>query len=435
MGISVRAQASNSGSSTNATVTVPAGAQVGDTILLAFSQGNTDVQTSSPSTATAGPTTQNSTGTFVTKTYLIPVDGTTVAAGSSLACAMSATRQWGMNLLVLTGGVSAASLVQFHNESNANVSNVVMPSLTTTATDFLVELACSKSNGTTITDFTAPSGWTKQSVQSTANTFGPATAFGVYNGNPAAAGTYGGETWTPNQTGGAALGFVLALKSGPTAAFTSSQSGLTLSVDGSSSTAPSPATIASYDWDWGDGSTHGTGATATHSYATAGTYTVKLTVTDSTSTTGTTSTSVTVLSPAGTVTVQSIAVGTGWTPSSGTQLSAVTDGDPTTFITSSSPPTGQEFDFVLQALTTPSAGQPLKVFLAMDSLLASSATLNAQLFEGATQRSSLTGVPIPAGSGSSVSGTVTLTFPWTDVQNITTGGWNSLKVKLQVTAN
>lgn len=435
MGISVRAVAKNSGSSTNATVTIPASAQVGDVIVLAFSQGNTDVQTSSPSTATAGPTTANSTGTLVTKTYLIPVDGTTVAASGSLACAMSATRQWGMNLAVLTGGVGAASLVQFHNESNANTSNVVMPALTTTATDFLMEIAVSKSNGTAVTAFTPPSGWTAQSTQDTANTFGPASVIATYNGNPAAAGTYGSETWTPNQTGGAALGFVLALKPGPTASLTTSPAGLSLSVDGTASSAVSPATISSYDWDWGDSTTHGTGSTASHTYGSAGTYTVKLTVTDSNGNTGSATASVTALSSAGTVTASSVTSSTGWTASSGTVLSAITDSDPTTYDSSSSPPTAQEFDFLLQALTAPTAGQPLKVFLTMDALAASSASLAAQLYEGTTLRSSLTGISIPTGSGGSVSGVVTLTFPWTDVQNVTTGGWNSLKVKLQVTAS
>lgn len=221
----------------------------------------------------------------------------------------------------------------------------------------------------------------------------------------------------------------------PTASFTSSESALTLSVDGTGSTAVSPATISGYDWDWGDGSTHGTGSTASHTYAAAGTYTVVLTVTDSNSLTNASSQSITVAAPTGSVTAQSVNVSTGWTPSSGTVLSCITDGDPTTFDSSSSPPTAQEFDFTLQALSPPSSGQPLKVFLTMDALTASSASLNAQLFEGTTQRSSLTGIAIPAGSGSSVTGVVTLTFPWTDVQNVTTGGWNALKVKLQVTAS
>jgi hypothetical protein len=47
----------------------------------------------------------------------------------------------------------------------------------------------------------------------------------------------------------------------------------------------------------------------------------------------------------------------------------------------------------------------------------------------------LTSVAIAAGSGSSVSNVVTLTFPWSDVQSMTTNGWNAPRVKLQITAS
>ncbi|MBO1031371.1 PKD domain-containing protein, partial [Tessaracoccus sp. SD287] len=64
----------------------------------------------------------------------------------------------------------------------------------------------------------------------------------------------------------------------PTAQFTATTDGRTVSVNGSASSDPD-GTIASFAWDFGDSST-GTGATATHTYAAAGTYTVTLTVTD-----------------------------------------------------------------------------------------------------------------------------------------------------------
>ncbi|CAH0191999.1 PKD domain-containing protein [Microbacterium foliorum] len=65
----------------------------------------------------------------------------------------------------------------------------------------------------------------------------------------------------------------------PTADFTSTASGLTASVNGTTSV-DSDGTIAAYSWNWGDGSAAGTGATATHAYAAPGTYAVTLTVTD-----------------------------------------------------------------------------------------------------------------------------------------------------------
>lgn len=64
----------------------------------------------------------------------------------------------------------------------------------------------------------------------------------------------------------------------PSAAFTATPSGLSVSVDGSAST-DSDGTVASYAWTFGDGTT-GTGKTATHTYQAAGTYDVTLVVTD-----------------------------------------------------------------------------------------------------------------------------------------------------------
>ncbi|MGZ4657425.1 MAG: PKD domain-containing protein [Blastococcus sp.] len=64
----------------------------------------------------------------------------------------------------------------------------------------------------------------------------------------------------------------------PTAAFTSSCSGLGCSFDGTTSS--DNGSISSYAWSWGDSTADGTGAQATHTYAGAGTYSVTLTVTD-----------------------------------------------------------------------------------------------------------------------------------------------------------
>ena len=97
----------------------------------------------------------------------------------------------------------------------------------------------------------------------------------------AAAGTYQVKlTVTDDEgaTGSVTKAVVIKTNQAPTAAFTSTVTGLTAKVDGSGST-DADGTVASYAWDFGDGST-GTGATATRVYAAAGTYQVKLTVTD-----------------------------------------------------------------------------------------------------------------------------------------------------------
>ncbi len=82
----------------------------------------------------------------------------------------------------------------------------------------------------------------------------------------------------------------------PTAAFTSSVTGLTASVDGRTST-DADGSVAAWAWDFGDGST-GTGSTTSHVYAAAGTYTVTLTVTDDKGATATTRSSVVTTRPA-----------------------------------------------------------------------------------------------------------------------------------------
>ncbi|MDO8121480.1 PKD domain-containing protein, partial [Isoptericola sp. b490] len=70
----------------------------------------------------------------------------------------------------------------------------------------------------------------------------------------------------------------VAANQSPTAAFTATPAGLSVSVDGSGSSDPEGGAL-SYVWDFGDGST-GSGATTSHTYASAGTYTISLTVTD-----------------------------------------------------------------------------------------------------------------------------------------------------------
>ena len=83
--------------------------------------------------------------------------------------------------------------------------------------------------------------------------------------------------------------------SAPTAAFSSSTSGLTAQFDGTGSFDTDGA-VATYAWVFGDGSS-GTGATTPHTYAAAGTYPVTLTVTDDDGATDAVTKQVTVSAP------------------------------------------------------------------------------------------------------------------------------------------
>lgn len=433
----VVSSATSNGNSTSPSITLPSGIQTGDLIYLVIHDGGTATLSAAPSgySLVDGP---EQAGSNTCQGWIYSKTATSADSGTAVSATLSTALRWAMMALIVRNGAFDAVTYGVAASTLTTTNNVTAftPVANNCLAMFLMDMSSGSGVGNMAT--TPPTGWTE--VVDFSGTTGSLDV-GLYAATKqlsGQAGTLQSATTCTTNVNHRANGWVLTLApvNAPTASFTiTSQVALALSVDGTGSTAVTPATISSYDWDWGDGTTHGTGSTASHTYSAGGTYTVTLTVTDSNSHTGSTSQTVTVAPAAGTVTAQSVNVSTNWTASSGTVLSCITDGDPTTFVTSSTPPTGQEFDFTLQALTPPSTGQPLKVFLTMDALLATSATLNAQLFEGTTQRSSLTGVTIPAGSGSSVTGSVTLTFPWTDVSTITTGGWNALKVKLQVTAS
>ncbi|MGM1029614.1 MAG: PKD domain-containing protein [Actinomycetota bacterium] len=85
---------------------------------------------------------------------------------------------------------------------------------------------------------------------------------------------------------------VTAANQAPTASFTVTREGMTVSVDGSASS-DADGTIASHAWTFGDGAT-ATGATASHTYTADGTRTITLTVVDDAGASASTTRTVTV---------------------------------------------------------------------------------------------------------------------------------------------
>ncbi|MFD3444891.1 PKD domain-containing protein [Microbacteriaceae bacterium 4G12] len=228
----------------------------------------------------------------------------------------------------------------------------------------------------------------------------------------------------------------------PVARFTSSTSGLTASVNASTST-DSDGTIASYAWNFGDGST-GTGATATRTYAAAGTYTVTLTATDDDGATDTETGTVTVTAPTtpptGALAVDSFGrtitgglgtaeTGGAWTLSSGSTNYAVTDG---------------------QARITTPAGSTRYAYLAGVSSVDTDAQVSASLSQRPTAGSAYVGV-IGRRVGSldyraraivSATGSVQLqlqqtatTLTTSTVSGLTVNAGEQLRLRLEVTGS
>jgi PKD repeat protein len=214
-------------------------------------------------------------------------------------------------------GAAQQGLVRFAARTVAGNPNSHGPELTSTA---MTPTLTSPSPGTVRVSF--PTNWDRDDGTLTyrvvrdgnlanpvytvdsASTFWNLPAL-VYTDTAVSGGTHAYRIYvndpSGNQAGSPVTSVAVAggTNSAPTAAFTPTTNGLTVSVNGSGSADPD-GSIAGYSWDFGDGGT-GTGVTSSRTYAAAGTYTVRLTVTDNGGATGTTTRSVTVSNAVGPV--------------------------------------------------------------------------------------------------------------------------------------
>lgn len=203
--------ANNKATSTTPSITVPATASVGDILVIHFDQNNTDASAGAPTGLTLQASDSTVAG-YPSKLYTATVDGTTITAGGTLTWpTLSASRAWTLDLIVERGVTLTGLQVSV---GHAATSPVVIPSLTTTATDYLIEVAAGKSNGTAITSWTPPSGWTLRQTVTAGTTFGGSTTMATLTADgTSSASTYGGETYTPSSAAGAYVSYLLALPS------------------------------------------------------------------------------------------------------------------------------------------------------------------------------------------------------------------------------
>lgn len=115
----------------------------------------------------------------------------------------------------------------------------------------------------------------------------------------------------------------------PVPSFTTSASGLTVTVNAAAST-DSDGTIASYVWTFGDGGA-ASGVSATHTYAVAGTYPISLVVTDNQGATGTLTKTLTLSTANLPPTAKIVVTNSGMTSTYNASGSSDPNGDPLTY--------------------------------------------------------------------------------------------------------
>lgn len=208
--------ATAAGNTANGSVTIPSTMPSGSAGIIVFEQNNTDALTTVPAWLTELTPTISSSATnpLVSKVYGFTVgdgSGGTVVAGTSATFAMSATRAWSATLYGVDGVTGASPIVVLGGVSNITTTATI-PTATTTETLWLAEVAVGKTNGTLVTAWTGPAGWTAQVTTASPTTFGPTTVILDRDNGVAGAGAYGGETYTPNQAINAAIRYLVGFR-------------------------------------------------------------------------------------------------------------------------------------------------------------------------------------------------------------------------------
>lgn len=289
MAVAYRAGATaNNGQSSNtstAAVTIPAGAQIGDTALFCMVQNSG----SSTFTAPAGWTLMRGPDTVASnlRTAVWKKDLVSGEPGS----AVNFTSNVGARLpgaMLVFSGTSASAVTIIEMQPNATASTTISsPPIATTVADSMIAAfwALRDPTGVPSPDVTVPGTHTARAVAKTAFAVSPNfTVQSSHRTATVALGTYGGGPAATASEPSTAIVYYIALPPSlgavPTASFTATPTTGTapLSVTFTDTSTGSPS---SWAWNFGDGDTS-TSQNPSHTYASAGTYTVSMTATNAT---------------------------------------------------------------------------------------------------------------------------------------------------------
>ncbi|MET0838371.1 MAG: PKD domain-containing protein, partial [Marmoricola sp.] len=285
------ASSNNNGNRTNHSIAVPAGTQVGDTLLLFFAGNSTGPVYAGP-TGWTQVLTQNgssSVGKLFSRTATAADVGATVTVTSRTAAGATYYVRSDTTLAAYRGtGALGASAI-----TAQNVASTVHQTPTVNApngTNWLVSFWTDKSSATT--GWTPPAGQTQRS-EGTATGSSHMSSLLTDSNTRVNSGAQGGLNATADSS---AQGLTMSLLLTPAGPPPPNQdpvanatmvgcTDLTCSFDGAMSTDPEGSALT-YDWDWGDGTAHGTTATPSHAFSSGGNKTVTLTVSDPQGATG-----------------------------------------------------------------------------------------------------------------------------------------------------
>lgn len=281
------ASASTTGNRTNHSITVPAAARAGDTLLLFMTTGTADAITGPAGwTRLESRTGSAVAGAVWTRTATAADASSTVVATTPVAVKDT------MSLAVYRNPAGASS-VAVSAAGGRDISGTTATTPTVDVSDpssWLVSYWAEKSSE--LPTWTLPASVT-QRTQAVGSGTGKVSSALADSGDEVAAGAAGGLTATASTTLSRTMTFSVAIvprqvNRKPTAAFSTTCTILRCSMDASGSSDPD-ADELTYSWDFGDGAT-GSGVKPVHDYASGGSRTVTLTVSDGTVTDSTTRT-------------------------------------------------------------------------------------------------------------------------------------------------